>query len=104
MKKLFAVLLALSLAVAMLSVACAEETTLSSGAKYYKANPDKVIEFMVNYLMDDQIVSALVNATELGGTPEGDAIIAGVEKSEDGLKQIVNALLPLLLKKLNAAG
>ena len=84
-------------------LACAEETTLSNGAKYYKANPDKVIEFMVNYLMDDQIVAAVVNATELAGTPEGEAIISGVGKCEDGLKQIVNALLPLLLKKLNAA-
>lgn len=85
-------------------LACAEETTLSNGAKYYKADPDKVIEFMVNYLMDDQIVAAVVNATELAGTPEGDAIISGVEKSEEGLKQIVNALLPLLLKKLNTVG
>ena len=84
-------------------LACAEETTLSNGAKRYKADPDKVIEFMVNYLMDDQIVAAVVNATELAGTPEGEAIISGVEKSEEGLKQIVNALLPLLLKKLNAA-
>ena len=85
-------------------VACASQKTLNSGAAVYQADADKVIEFMVNYLMDDQIVSALVNATELGGTPEGDAIIAGVEKSEDGLKQIVNALLPVLLKKLNLAG
>ena len=84
-------------------LACAEETTLSNGAKYYKADPDKVIEFMVNYLMDDQIVAAVVNATELAGTPEGEAIISGVEKSEEGLKQVVNALLPLLLKKLNAS-
>lgn len=84
-------------------LACAEETTLSNGAKYYKADPDKVIEFMVNYLMDDQIVAAVINATELAGTPEGEAVISGVEKSEEGLKQVVNALLPLLLKKLNAA-
>ena len=84
-------------------LACAEETTLSNGAKYYKADADKVIEFMVNYLMDDRIVAAVVNATELAGTPEGEAIISGVEKSEEGLKQVVNALLPVLLKKLNAA-
>ena len=84
-------------------LACAEETTLPNGAKYYKADPDKVIEFMVNYLMDDRIVAAVVNATELAGTPEGEAVISGVEKSEEGLKQMVNALLPLLLKKLNAA-
>ncbi len=81
-------------------MACASEKTLSNGAVVYEADADKVIEFMVNYLMDDQIVAAVVNATELAGTPEGEAIIAGVEKSEEGLQQVVNALLPLLLKKL----
>ena len=85
-------------------MACASQKTLSSGAAVYEADSDKVIEFMVNYVMDDEIVSALVNATELAGTPEGEAIISGVEKSEEGLQQIVNALLPVLLKKLNAAG
>ena len=83
--------------------ACASEKTLSNGTAVLEADPDKVIEFMVNYLMDDQIVSAVVNATELAGTPEGDAIISGVEKSEEGLRQLVNALVPVLLKKLNAA-
>ena len=81
-------------------MACASEKTLGNGAVVYEADADKVIEFMVNYLMDDQIVAAVVNATELAGTPEGEAIIAGVEKSEEGLQQVVNALLPLLLKKL----
>ncbi|MBQ6067708.1 MAG: hypothetical protein IJK89_12925 [Clostridia bacterium] len=85
-------------------LACASEKTLSNGAKVYEADPDKVIEFMVNYLMDDRIVAAIVNATELAGTPEGEAVISGVEKSEEGLRQMVNALLPVLLKKLNAAG
>ena len=83
-------------------LACASEKTLSNGAVVLEPDADKVIEFMVNYVMDDQIVAAVVNATELAGTPEGDAIISGVEKSEDGLRQIVNALLPVLLKKLGA--
>ena len=83
-------------------LACASEKTLSNGAVVLEPDADKVIEFMVNYVMDDQIVAAVVNATELAGTPEGDAIIAGVEKSEEGLRQIVNALLPVVLKKLGA--
>ena len=82
---------------------CASEKTLPNGNKVLVADSEKVLNFLVNYAMDDELVRAVVNATELGGTPEGEKIIAAASKSEEGLRELVNAILPLILNKLKSA-
>ena len=83
--------------------ACAQTKTLANGNTVYVADADKTIEFLVNYIMDEKIVAAIIDATSLAGTPEGEAIVSSVEKSKDGLRQLVNTIVPMVLKKLQSA-
>ena len=83
--------------------ACAAETTLPNGNKAFKADSGKVVAFLVEYVMDDQVVAAIINATSLAGTPEGQQIISSVSKSEEGLKELANVIVKLILSKLQPA-
>ena len=80
--------------------ACSTEKTLSNGNKVYVADSDMVMKLLVDYVMDDELVRAVVNSTELAGTPDGEKIISSAQKSEEGLKELVYVLLPLIQKKL----
>ena len=81
-------------------LACGEEKTLTNGSKVYVADSEKVFSFLAGYILDDGVISAIVNATDLAGTPDGNALIAAAGKSEEGLKELGGTIIKIVLEKL----
>lgn len=80
--------------------ACATEKTLPNGNKAYTADANKTVNFLVNYICDDEVIKVLVDALGLTGTPEGDRIISGATKSEEGLRELASAVVSVILGKI----
>lgn len=77
--------------------ACASETTLSNGNKYYKADAEKTVDFLVGYAINEKLVESIIAITPLAGTETAKEIAAGVGESKDGLVRIINALADYIM-------
>ncbi len=77
--------------------ACASETTLSNGNKYYVADAEKTVEFLVSYAVNEKLFESIIAITPLAGTDTAKEIVEGVGESKDGLVKIINALADYLM-------
>ncbi|MBQ6873899.1 MAG: hypothetical protein IJO24_06360 [Clostridia bacterium] len=77
--------------------ACASETTLPNGNKYYKADADKTVDFLVSYAVNEKLVESVIAITPLAGTETAKEITEGVAESKAGLVKIINALADYLM-------
>ena len=81
-------------------LACGEAKALTDGSRVYVADSEKTLRFLSDYILDDGVISAIVNATDLAGTPDGNALIAASGKSEEGLKELGGTIIKIVLEKL----
>ena len=80
--------------------ACASETTLSNGNKVFTTNYEQVIEYLVSYAVQGKTVELVLNQTSLAGTPEAQKIVSAIDSSKDGVTELVNVALDIVLQKL----
>lgn len=79
---------------------CAVKTTLSNGNKHYVAIPEKTVDFLIEYVVNENIIESVLALTPLAGTEEANTIVAAIGQSKEGLTTIAQTLISLLLGKL----
>ncbi len=77
--------------------ACASSETLSTGYVYYTADAQKVTDFLIDYIVQEATVDAILQHTSLAGTATASEIINGVGASKDGVVKILKTLFGALL-------
>jgi len=75
---------------------------LSNGVTVYHADADKVIDYLVEYIIHENTVSVILDQTSLKGTQTATDICNAVSQSKDGLKALVNIVVDFALAKLNS--
>ncbi len=80
--------------------ACAVQTTLPNGNKVWSTNYDQVVNYLIGYAVQGRTVELVLSQTPLAGTPEAAKIVSAIDKSKDGLTEIVNVVLSLVLEKV----
>ena len=76
--------------------ACATEQTLSNGAVYYVADAQKVTDFLIDYVIQEATVDAILQHTALAGTQTAADVLDGVASSKEGLTKVVKTLAQAL--------
>ncbi len=76
--------------------ACATSQTLSNGATYYVADAQKVTDFLIDYVIQEATVDAILQHTSLAGTQTATDVLDGVASSKDGLSKVVKTLAQAL--------
>lgn len=77
--------------------ACATSETLSNGYVYYVADAQKVMDFMIEYVVQEATVESVLKHTPLAGTATASEIVNGVSASKDGVVQILKTLFGAIL-------
>ena len=80
----------------------AQTVTCASGEKMLKPDSQKVIDYLIEYAVNENIVSAVLNMTPLAGTETAQKITAAVGQSKDGFKNLAGAVVDLVLEKLGS--
>lgn len=78
---------------------CCTVRTLANGGKVYDADPQKVVSYLGDWLIDADNVALILSFTDIHGTETERQIIAAIDKSEEGLDDLAAALVPLLFEK-----
>lgn len=71
---------------------CATEQTLANGTVYYVADAQKVTEFLIDYVIQEATVDAVLQHTALAGTQTASDVLDGVASSKEGLSKVVKTL------------
>ncbi len=82
-------------------LACASPSTLPNGSTYYTADPQRTIDFLIDYVVNEKIIESIIDLTPLKGTEEAATIVSAVGQSRESLITITKTLVGLLLEKLN---
>ncbi len=77
--------------------ACATAQTLTNGSVYYVADAQKVTDFLIEYVIQEATVDAILKHTSLAGTQTASDVLDGVANSKDGLIKVVKTLAQALL-------
>lgn len=80
--------------------ACCTQTTLPNGNTVWQANSAGVIEYLIGYAVQGRTVELVLSQTPLAGTPEAVRVTEAVEKSREGLTELVDVVLDLALSKI----
>ncbi len=80
--------------------ACSVQTTLPNGNKVWSANSEQIINYLVNYVVQGKTIELILSQTPLAGTPEAAEITAAIDKSRDGLTDLVDVILGMVLDKI----
>ncbi len=75
---------------------CATEQTLANGTVYYVADAQKVTEFLIDYVIQEATVDAILQHTALAGTQTAADVLDGVASSKEGLSKVVKTLAQAL--------
>ncbi|MBR6781493.1 MAG: hypothetical protein IKM24_10830 [Clostridia bacterium] len=78
-------------------ITCATAETLTNGNTYYVADAQKVTDFLIEYVVLEGMIEAILQHTSLAGTQTATDIVAGVADGKAGvikaIKTLANALL-----------
>lgn len=77
--------------------ACATPRTLANGFVYYDADAQKVMDFMIEYVVHESTVDAVLKHTPLAGSATAAEIVNGVSASKDGVINILKTLFGTFL-------
>ena len=80
--------------------ACSVQTTLPNGSVVWSANSEQVINYLINYVVQGRTIELVLSQTPLAGTPEAAEIVAAIDKSRDGLTDLVDVILGMVLDKI----
>lgn len=75
-------------------------STLPNGNTHYKADSTQIMNYLISYAVNENIVKAIIDLTPLKGTAEGQRIITAVSQSKDGIAEIGKVLFSLIADKL----
>ena len=81
-------------------MACAGAKTLPNGNKIYKANPDKVLKFFVDYLMQGKILETILGMTGIFDKDGIAEIVDAFNKADDGISNLIEVVLGVVISSL----
>ena len=81
-------------------LAAATPTTLPNGNKVYKASPDKVTAAFVDYLMQDEVVEALLAKVNLFSAEDNKKIVKAFSEADDGISNLLKVIFSVVLANL----
>lgn len=73
-------------------IACASSETLANGYVYYNADAQKVVDFLIDYVVQEATVDSVLQHTPLVGTQTASDVVSGVAQSKDGLIKVLKTL------------
>ena len=81
-------------------IAAGTPTTLPNGNKVYKANPDKVTAVFVDYLMQGEIIDALLAKVNIFSAEDNKKIVKAFNEADAGLSNLVKVIFSVVLANL----
>lgn len=84
-------------------VSCASEKTLANGNKVYVADAAAVVDYLVDYAVNEQIFQILFEKTDFLTPDEEAKLVSSLGNSKEGIKQLIKTVIPIVLNKLSAA-
>lgn len=80
-------------------LACATQETLSNGNTHYVADAQKVTDFLIEYVVQEGMIEAVLQQTSLAGTQTANDIVAGIAEGKNGVVKAIKTLAGALLFK-----
>lgn len=74
--------------------------TLANGNTVYEADSEKVVNYLVEYIVNEQIVQIIFDKTDFLTAEEENAIVSSLASSKDGIAGLVKTAIPVVLNKL----
>ncbi len=81
-------------------IAAGTPTTLPNGNKVYKANPDKVTAVFVDYLMQGEIIDALLAKVNIFSAEDNKKIVKAFNEADAGLSNLLKVVFSVVLANL----
>ena len=81
-------------------IAAGTPTTLPNGNKVYKANPDKVTAVFVDYLMQGEVIDALLAKVDMFSAEDNKRIVKAFNEADDGLSNLLKVVFSVVLANL----
>lgn len=81
----------------------ATEKTLASGSKVLVADAQSTLNYLVEYAVNEQIAQIIFDKTDFLSADEEAAITGALANSKDGIKNLAQTAVPIILAKLNKA-
>ena len=81
-------------------IAAGTPTTLPNGNKVYKANPDKVTAVFVDYLMQGQVIEALLAKIDMFSAEDNKKIVKAFNQADEGLSNLLKVVFSVVLANL----
>lgn len=81
-------------------MACGTPGKDAFGNKIYNADSEKVIDYLINYIIQEQTFNVVLKQTDFFSPEEAAKIIGVVTQSREGLLNIVNTVLDIVLAKI----
>ena len=81
-------------------IAAGTPTTLPNGNKVYKANPDKVTAVFVDYLMQGEVIDALLTKVDMFSAEDNKRIVKAFNEADDGLSNLLKVIFSVVLANL----
>ena len=78
-------------------VGCATTETLSNGSTHYVADAQKVTDFLIEYIVQEATVQAVLEYTPLAGSQTAAEVVAGVGSGREGMIKVLKTLSNALL-------
>ena len=75
--------------------------TLANGNTVYVADSEKVVNYLAEYIINEQIVQILFDKTDFLTPEEENAIVSSLASSKDGIAGLVKTAVPVVLSKLD---
>lgn len=81
-------------------LACGAAKTLPNGNKIYKSNPDKVLNFFVDYLMQGQILETILGMTGIFDKNGISEIVDAFNSADDGISNLIETVISVVVASL----
>ncbi len=81
-------------------IAAGTPTTLPNGNKVYKANPDKVTAVFVDYLMQGEVIDALLAKVNMFSAEDNKKIVKAFNEADAGLSNLLKVVFSVVLANL----
>lgn len=81
-------------------IAAGTPTTLPNGNKVYKANPDKVTAVFVDYLMQGEVIDALLGKVNMFSAEDNKKIVKAFNEADAGLSNLLKVVFSVVLANL----
>ena len=81
-------------------IAAGTPVTLPNGNKVYKANPDKVTAVFVDYLMQGEVIDALLAKVNMFSAEDNKKIVKAFNEADAGLSNLLKVIFSVVLANL----